>query len=92
MYCQQGECAAPDPPTDESHQRGTEMDVLGVGLEDQEDEVLEDGMVTPPVYLTPSRSLSRLRVDSHRVRAHSLNRENLRQIACKLNGRADTGQ
>lgn len=39
-----------------------------MGLEDQEDEALEDGMTTPPVYLTPSRSLSRLRVDTNRVR------------------------
>lgn len=39
-----------------------------MGLEDQEDDALEDGMTTPPVYLTPSRSLSRLRVDTNRVR------------------------
>ncbi|XP_015462409.3 receptor tyrosine-protein kinase erbB-3a isoform X2 [Astyanax mexicanus] len=62
-----GECTPPDPASDDSHQRGTEMDILGVGLEDQEDEVVEDGMATPPVYLTPSRSLSRLRLDSHRA-------------------------
>uniref|UniRef100_A0AAR2JED7 receptor protein-tyrosine kinase n=1 Tax=Pygocentrus nattereri TaxID=42514 RepID=A0AAR2JED7_PYGNA len=43
--------------------------------EDQEEEVLDEGMATPPVYLTPSRSLSRLRVDTHRVRMHGLNME-----------------
>ncbi|KAI4902994.1 hypothetical protein NFI96_012020 [Prochilodus magdalenae] len=62
-----GECPASDPASDEAYQRGTEMDILAVGLEDQEEEVLEDGMNTPPVYLTPSRSLPRLRVDTHRA-------------------------
>ena len=68
LYHQQGECPASDPASDEAYQRGTEMDILAVGLEDQEEEVLEDGMNTPPVYLTPSRSLPRLRVDTHSVR------------------------
>uniref|UniRef100_A0A8C2DQG6 Receptor protein-tyrosine kinase n=1 Tax=Cyprinus carpio TaxID=7962 RepID=A0A8C2DQG6_CYPCA len=52
--------------TDGSHQRGTEMDILGVALEDQEDEVLE-ATTDMPRYITPSRSFSRLRIDSHRV-------------------------
>uniref|UniRef100_A0A671RRS8 Receptor protein-tyrosine kinase n=1 Tax=Sinocyclocheilus anshuiensis TaxID=1608454 RepID=A0A671RRS8_9TELE len=52
--------------TDGSHQRGTEMDILGVALEDQEDEVLED-TTDMPRYITPSRSFSRLRIDSHRT-------------------------
>ncbi|KTG43529.1 hypothetical protein cypCar_00010442 [Cyprinus carpio] len=56
---------APDPASDESHQRGTEMYILGVALEDQEDEVLED-TTDMPRYITPSRSFSRLRIDSHR--------------------------
>uniref|UniRef100_A0A8C1YTK0 receptor protein-tyrosine kinase n=1 Tax=Cyprinus carpio TaxID=7962 RepID=A0A8C1YTK0_CYPCA len=58
---------SPDPASDESHQRGTEMYILGVALEDQEDEVLED-TTDMPRYITPSRSFSRLRIDSHRVR------------------------
>ncbi|TVK90492.1 Receptor tyrosine-protein kinase erbB-3 [Bagarius yarrelli] len=62
-----GDCAVPDPASDEPHHRGSQGDILGVGLEDQEDEALEDGMTTPPVYLTPSRSLSRLRVDTNRA-------------------------
>ncbi|KAF7711579.1 receptor tyrosine-protein kinase erbB-3a [Silurus meridionalis] len=62
-----GECTAPDPVSDEPYHRGTQVDILGVGLEGQEDEALDDGMTTPPVYLTPSRSLSRLRVDTNRA-------------------------
>uniref|UniRef100_A0A672S3H6 Receptor protein-tyrosine kinase n=1 Tax=Sinocyclocheilus grahami TaxID=75366 RepID=A0A672S3H6_SINGR len=43
------------------------MDILGVALEeDQEDEVLED-TTDMPRYITPSRSFSRLRIDSHRT-------------------------
>ncbi len=41
------------------------MAILG-GPEDQEDEVLEDATDIPH-YITPSRSFSRLRIDSHRV-------------------------
>ncbi|XP_053354504.1 receptor tyrosine-protein kinase erbB-3a [Clarias gariepinus] len=62
-----GGCTIPDPASDEPHHRGSQGDILGVGLEDQEDDALEDGMTTPPVYLTPSRSLSRLRVDTNRA-------------------------
>ncbi|KAK1796502.1 hypothetical protein P4O66_009540 [Electrophorus voltai] len=62
-----GESTAPAPAPAPAELRGTEMVVLGVGLEDQEDEALEDGMTTPPVYLTPSRSLSRLRGDTQRT-------------------------
>lgn len=43
------------------------MDILGVALEDQEDEVSED-VIDMHRYVTPSRSFSRLRIDSHRVR------------------------
>ncbi|KAK7154861.1 hypothetical protein R3I93_009721 [Phoxinus phoxinus] len=59
------EYRAPDSASDESHQRGTEMDILGVALEDQEDEVLEDTRDMSR-YVTRSRSFSRLRIDSHR--------------------------
>ncbi|KAK7144283.1 hypothetical protein R3I94_010640 [Phoxinus phoxinus] len=59
------EYRAPDSASDESHQRGTEMDILGVALEDQEDEVSEDTRDMSR-YVTRSRSFSRLRIDSHR--------------------------
>ncbi|XP_051753518.1 receptor tyrosine-protein kinase erbB-3a isoform X1 [Ctenopharyngodon idella] len=55
----------PESAIDESYQRGTEMDILGVALEDQEDEVSED-VIDMHRYVTPSRSFSRLRIDSHR--------------------------
>ncbi|XP_051985705.1 receptor tyrosine-protein kinase erbB-3a [Xyrauchen texanus] len=55
------EYCTPDSASDESHQRGTEMNILGVALEDQEENALD----TPP-YVTPSRSFSRLRIDSYR--------------------------
>ncbi|XP_052415498.1 receptor tyrosine-protein kinase erbB-3 [Carassius gibelio] len=57
------EYRAPDAASEESHQRATEMDFLGV--EDQDDEVLED-TTDMPRYITPARSFSRLRIDSHR--------------------------
>ncbi|XP_042581149.1 receptor tyrosine-protein kinase erbB-3-like [Cyprinus carpio] len=45
-----GEDRAPDPASEESHQRGTEMDILGVALEDQEDEVLQ-ATIDMPRYI-----------------------------------------
>ncbi|XP_056606434.1 receptor tyrosine-protein kinase erbB-3a isoform X2 [Triplophysa dalaica] len=54
-----------DAASDESHQRGTEMDILGVAMEGQEDEVLEDAIDMQP-YVAQARSFSRLRMDSHR--------------------------
>ncbi|XP_076870273.1 receptor tyrosine-protein kinase erbB-3a [Brachyhypopomus gauderio] len=60
-----GESTAAVPAPAEPHV--TEMVVLGAGLDDQEDEVLEDGMTMPPAYLTPSRSLPRLRADTQRA-------------------------
>uniref|UniRef100_A0A674B1M5 receptor protein-tyrosine kinase n=1 Tax=Salmo trutta TaxID=8032 RepID=A0A674B1M5_SALTR len=50
----------------ESHQRDSELDNLEAGLEDQDEEGLEDGLATPPLTLSPSR-MSRLRMSSHRV-------------------------
>ncbi|XP_067230852.1 receptor tyrosine-protein kinase erbB-3a isoform X3 [Chanodichthys erythropterus] len=41
------EYRAPESAIEESHQRGTEMDILGVALDDQEDEVSEDSSLTP---------------------------------------------
>uniref|UniRef100_A0A674B0M2 Receptor protein-tyrosine kinase n=1 Tax=Salmo trutta TaxID=8032 RepID=A0A674B0M2_SALTR len=45
----------------ESHQRDSELDNLEAGLEDQDEEGLEDGLATPPLTLSPSR-MSRLRM------------------------------
>ncbi|XP_030634040.1 receptor tyrosine-protein kinase erbB-3a [Chanos chanos] len=64
LVIKQGDCAPVDSPPDALHHRGTELDILGAGLEDQEEEeALDDGMATPPMYMSPSRSHSRLRVD-----------------------------
>lgn len=45
------------------------MDVLGGGLEEQEEEIMDDAIVPAPLYLSPPRSQSRslLRTDSLRV-------------------------
>lgn len=67
FFLSQGDCVALDPVLDEQHQRNNQVDILGSGLEDQEDEGMNDGIATPPVYLSPSKSLSILRVDIHRV-------------------------
>ncbi|CAB1353776.1 unnamed protein product [Coregonus sp. 'balchen'] len=62
-----GDCSPSDSPSDESHHRGTELDHMEVGLEDQDEERLGDGMATPPLYLSQARSISRLsRMESHR--------------------------
>ncbi|XP_038863853.1 receptor tyrosine-protein kinase erbB-3-like [Salvelinus namaycush] len=50
---------------EESHQRDSELDNLEAGLEDQDEEGLEDGLATPPLTLSPSR-MSRLRMSSYR--------------------------
>ncbi|KAM6977789.1 receptor tyrosine-protein kinase erbB-3b [Aplochiton taeniatus] len=52
--------------SEDSYLRETERGLLEVGLEDQGEEGLEDGLATPPLHLSPSRSLSRLRMSSHR--------------------------
>uniref|UniRef100_A0A674EDZ8 Receptor protein-tyrosine kinase n=1 Tax=Salmo trutta TaxID=8032 RepID=A0A674EDZ8_SALTR len=52
---------------EESHQRGSALANLEAGLEDQDEEGLEDGLATPPLTLSPSRTLSRLRMSSYRV-------------------------
>uniref|UniRef100_A0A8C7JI53 Receptor protein-tyrosine kinase n=1 Tax=Oncorhynchus kisutch TaxID=8019 RepID=A0A8C7JI53_ONCKI len=46
---------------EESHQQDSELDNLEAGLEDQDEEGLEDGLATPPLTLSPSR-MSRLRM------------------------------
>ncbi|XP_041712660.1 receptor tyrosine-protein kinase erbB-3 isoform X1 [Coregonus clupeaformis] len=47
---------------EESHQRESALANLEAGLEDQD----EDGLATPPLTLSPSRTLSRLRMSSYR--------------------------
>uniref|UniRef100_A0A8C9W6A1 Receptor protein-tyrosine kinase n=1 Tax=Scleropages formosus TaxID=113540 RepID=A0A8C9W6A1_SCLFO len=65
---------ARDPPrylVMNSHQRRAQLGDLEAGPEDQE-EGLDGCLATPPLYLSPSRSHSRRRVDSHRsVRSHT---------------------
>uniref|UniRef100_A0A674B1C0 receptor protein-tyrosine kinase n=1 Tax=Salmo trutta TaxID=8032 RepID=A0A674B1C0_SALTR len=48
------------------HFLSIQLDNLEAGLEDQDEEGLEDGLATPPLTLSPSR-MSRLRMSSHRV-------------------------
>ncbi|KAJ8403976.1 hypothetical protein AAFF_G00343260 [Aldrovandia affinis] len=57
----------PEVAPDETHQRGEELAGLEVGLEDQDGEGLDEGMDSPSLYLSPSRSQTRLRLDSHRA-------------------------
>uniref|UniRef100_A0A8C9QZL9 receptor protein-tyrosine kinase n=1 Tax=Scleropages formosus TaxID=113540 RepID=A0A8C9QZL9_SCLFO len=61
------ESSLADAAPDESHQRRAQLGDLEAGPEDQE-EGLDGCLATPPLYLSPSRSHSRRRVDSHRVR------------------------
>ncbi|XP_051947323.1 receptor tyrosine-protein kinase erbB-3-like [Xyrauchen texanus] len=51
---------------DESQQRFVKMPHLEAGMEDDDDEVLEDGFATPPLHLSPARSHSRLRMASYK--------------------------
>ncbi|KPP72367.1 receptor tyrosine-protein kinase erbB-3-like [Scleropages formosus] len=65
------ESSLADAAPDESHQRRAQLGDLEAGPEDQE-EGLDGCLATPPLYLSPSRSHSRRRVDSHRsVRSHT---------------------
>lgn len=52
--------------SDETHQREVKRAQIEADLEDGDDEVLDDGFATPPLHLSPSRSHSRLRANSHR--------------------------
>lgn len=51
---------------DESHLR--EPKLVEVELESEDDEVLDDAFATPPFHMSPSRSHSRMRMGSYRVR------------------------
>ncbi|KAL2091511.1 hypothetical protein ACEWY4_013774 [Coilia grayii] len=62
-----GEHSLLDADDIEPCQGGTEMDVLKVGLDDQEEEITDDEMLRPPMYQSASRSLSRSRTESLRA-------------------------
>ncbi|KAI1892254.1 hypothetical protein AGOR_G00131460 [Albula goreensis] len=55
-----------DAAADEPFQRGSEVGRLEAGLEYQKVEDLDDGMATPSLYRSLTRSQSRLRSESHR--------------------------
>ncbi|CAL8339089.1 unnamed protein product [Merluccius merluccius] len=68
-----GDCSAQDSAPDEHLQRTTDLEGLNGELDDQEAEGLKDSMTTLPLYMSPSRSLSRLsRMDSMRVTPSSV--------------------
>lgn len=64
----QEDCSQQDSPPDEAAQRSVDLDDLNIELDYLKEYELEDGMTTTPLYMSPSRSLSRIsRIDSHRV-------------------------
>lgn len=65
----QGDHHLPDSAPDEPFQGGTELDVLRVRRDDQEEEIIDDERVPTSLYLSASRSQSRslLRAESIRV-------------------------
>ncbi|KAK0148670.1 Receptor tyrosine-protein kinase erbB-3 [Merluccius polli] len=73
MESGEGDCSAQDSAPDEHLQRTTDLEGLNGELDDQEAEGLKDSMATLPLYMSPSRSLSRLsRMDSMRVTPSSV--------------------
>ncbi|KAL4646176.1 receptor tyrosine-protein kinase erbB-3-like [Arapaima gigas] len=65
------ESSLKDAAADEYHQNRAQLGDLEVGPEDQE-EGLDGCLASPPLYLSPSRTQSRRRVDSHKsVRSHT---------------------
>ncbi|XP_066564643.1 receptor tyrosine-protein kinase erbB-3a isoform X2 [Amia ocellicauda] len=54
------------PPPDEPLQKGVELEDMGAEIEDPADEGLEDDLGAGSMYLSPPRSHSRIRTDSHR--------------------------
>ncbi|TRZ00828.1 hypothetical protein DNTS_029445 [Danionella cerebrum] len=86
----QEEDRAAEASSDDSHPRGTEMDILGVALEDQDDEVLEDA-IDAPRYVTPSRSFSRQRIDSNRSSTTPSNIAGYLPMTSSLESSAQTG-
>ncbi|XP_029103509.1 receptor tyrosine-protein kinase erbB-3a isoform X3 [Scleropages formosus] len=60
-----------DVPTDEQHHNKHELEDLDAEIENQEEEDLDDAIATSSLYLPPTWSHSRLRIDSHRsINAH----------------------
>ncbi|XP_029995808.1 receptor tyrosine-protein kinase erbB-3b [Sphaeramia orbicularis] len=55
-----------DSSTEEIHHRESERGLLDADFEDQDEEDLEDGLVTPPLHHSPSWSLYRSRLNSNR--------------------------
>ncbi|CAL8335619.1 unnamed protein product [Lota lota] len=69
-----GNCSGQDSAPDEHLQRSADLEELNGELEDQEAEGLEEGMATHPLYMSPSRSMSRLsKMNSMRVRITTSN-------------------
>ncbi|XP_041944084.1 receptor tyrosine-protein kinase erbB-3a isoform X2 [Alosa sapidissima] len=64
-----GDHRLPDLSPNEAYQGGTEMDLLGVGLDDQEEDIMDDAIGPASLYLSTPRSQSRsfLRTDSVRA-------------------------
>lgn len=61
-----------EPVSDATHRRESERGLLDAGLEEQDEEGLEDGLVTPPLQHSPSWSVSRSRINSCRVKKNIL--------------------
>lgn len=57
-----------EPVPDATHRRESERGLLDPGLEDQDEEGLEEGLATPPLQNSPSWSVSRSRINSCRVK------------------------
>ncbi|MFT7801065.1 receptor tyrosine-protein kinase erbB-3-like isoform X2 [Arapaima gigas] len=55
-----------DVPPDEQHRNEHELDDLDTASENQEEQDLDDAIATSSLYMPPSWSHSRLRIDSHR--------------------------
>uniref|UniRef100_A0A3P8NW30 Receptor protein-tyrosine kinase n=1 Tax=Astatotilapia calliptera TaxID=8154 RepID=A0A3P8NW30_ASTCA len=55
-----------EPVPDATHRRESERGLLDPGLEDQDEEGLEEGLATPPLQNSPSWSVSRSRINSCR--------------------------
>ena len=68
MVSPQGDCSAADLAPDDHLQRSADLEEMNGELEDQEAEGLEEGPSTHHLYMSPSRSMSRLsKMESMRV-------------------------
>ncbi|XP_031423059.1 receptor tyrosine-protein kinase erbB-3 isoform X2 [Clupea harengus] len=66
-----GDHHLPDSAPDEPFQGGTELDVLRVRRDDQEEEIIDDERVPTSLYLSASRSQSRSLLRAESIRAGS---------------------